>query len=195
MTDKYRIDYDISRTIGSHTVYRIVATSDFWLNAHRFSYEVKKGNVGGWVESGANLSQLDSAWIDMRAAAYGNARVTDGAVVFATAEISDNAVVSEGATVSGSSRVYENALVSESARVEGNCAIYGNARVVGESRVDHSEICDKALISGSARVHSSVIGGSAWICGTATLNNQQIFSGIEDGKELEFDEYEDTYEE
>ena len=60
---------------------------------------VEKGELGGWVEKKANLSQDGDAWV------FGNARVY------------------------GDAWVYGNAWVSGDARVSGNAKVFGNARV------------------------------------------------------------------
>ncbi len=67
---------------------------------------ISKGDLGGYIESEQNLSQVsDNAWV------YGDARVYGDA------------------QVSGNARVYGNARISGNAQVYGNAWVYGNARV------------------------------------------------------------------
>ena len=65
---------------------------------------ISKGELGGWIEKEANLS--DSAWVS------GDARVSG------TAEVSGNALVCGDALVSDSAWVYGNARVSGNAEVK-----------------------------------------------------------------------------
>ena len=76
---------------------RIVALKSFG--------DVKEGDVGGFVDSEANLSQKGNCWI------YDNAKVYDNAIVSGEATVSGSAIVSGGARVSGSAVVSEDAVV------------------------------------------------------------------------------------
>ena len=73
------------------------------------------GDLGGWIESEANLSQDGNAWVSGNAWVYGNARVSGNAWVYGNARVSGNA------------RVYGNAWVYGNARVSGNAGVSGNA--------------------------------------------------------------------
>ena len=48
MNTKYKIREDISKTFRGRTIYRIEALKDFG--------DVKKGDLGGWIEKELNLS-------------------------------------------------------------------------------------------------------------------------------------------
>lgn len=84
--------------VNRHMLHRIRATKDL-------PNGVKKGDLGGFVESFDNLS--DNAWV------YGNAKVYENARVYGYAEVCENAMVY------GKAEVYENALVSGAGRVCG----------------------------------------------------------------------------
>ena len=66
-------------------------------------FDVRVGDVGGWIESAANL--YSDAWV------YG------GAQVYGDAQVYDNAWVYGDARVYGDAQVYDNARVSESQHV------------------------------------------------------------------------------
>lgn len=85
-------------------------------------FDVKAGDLGGFVESYENLS--GDAWVAGNAKVYGNARV------FGEALISRNARVFENASVYGDARI------SGSAWVRGNAEVWGNAEVFGKAQVD-----------------------------------------------------------
>ena len=68
----------------------------------------KAGDLGGWVESEANLG--DEAWVGDEAQVFGGAQVTGSAEVRGTAMVYGNATVSGTATVSDHAKVYEDVL-------------------------------------------------------------------------------------
>ena len=101
---KYKLT-DETRSQGSITLYRIQALKDF--------ANVKKGDLGGWVESEKNLSQKDNCWVSGDAAVF------------------ENALVSGDSWVSGNAKVFEDAVVSGYAYVSGDAMVHGDANVYG----------------------------------------------------------------
>ncbi len=87
---------------------RVVALCDFGY--------VKKGDVGGFIESENNLSHEGKCWVS------GNARVHGNALVSGNAQVYGNARVYGDALVSGNARVHGDALVSGNALVHGDCS-------------------------------------------------------------------------
>ena len=85
------------------TLHRIRALRDFG--------NVKKGDLGGWIEKEENLSHEGSCWVYDDAEVYGSARVYENARVYNDSEISGSA------QVYGSARVYEYAHVFGKAQV------------------------------------------------------------------------------
>lgn len=85
---KYELT-DETIDVSGTTLHRIKALKDFG--------NVKKGELGGYVESEYNLSQIGNCWV------YGNARVC------------------------GNAKVYGNAWVYGNAELCGNARVYGNA--------------------------------------------------------------------
>ena len=100
---KYELLKDDTVTYFGRTLYRIKATTDFG--------DVKKGELGGYIEKEENLSHHGNAWVSDDAWVSGNARVSDDAIV------SDDALVTDNALVSGNARVTGNASVTDDARV------------------------------------------------------------------------------
>lgn len=88
-------------------LYRIKALKDFG--------NVKKGDIGGYVEGEKNLSQLGDCWI------YDNAVVRDNARIFDYAIIRDNAVVR------GEVRIFDNVIVRDNVIIGGEAQFCGNA--------------------------------------------------------------------
>ncbi len=118
-------------------------------------FDVRVGDVGGWIESESNLS--GGAWVS------GNAWVSGGARVF------DSARVSGGAWVSGNAWVYGNAWVS------GNAWVYGNAWVSGDAQVSGN-----ARVSGDAQVYGGAqVSGGAWVSGDAQVSGDARVTEIQ----------------
>ena len=67
---------------------------------------VKKGELGGFVEKEENLCHIGNCWVSDDARVFGNAWVSGNA------RVSGNDEVSEEAWVSGNAKVYYNARVS-----------------------------------------------------------------------------------
>ena len=103
---KYRLT-DIKIEVFGRTLFRIEALESFG--------NVKKGELGGYVENQDNLSQDGNAWV------CGDAEVCGNAKVYGNAEVYGNARVCGDAEVCGDARVYGNA------EVYGNAWVYGNA--------------------------------------------------------------------
>ena len=121
---KYELT-DETIDVSGTTLHRIKALKDFG--------NVKKGELGGYVESERNLSQEGNCWV------CGNAKVCGDA------EVCGNAKVCGNAEVYGNAKVYGNAWVCGNAEVYGNAKVYGNAWVYG-----NAEVCGNAKVCGDA---------------------------------------------
>ena len=110
MNQKYEFTGETMNHFG-HTLHRIKALASFG--------DVKKGDIGGWIEAEKNLSESGDAWVSDDARVYGDAQVSGNAWVFDDAQVSGDAWVSDNAQVSGNARVYGHA------RVFGDALIYG----------------------------------------------------------------------
>ena len=103
---KYELTDETIEVYGT-ALHRIKALKDFG--------NVKKGELGGYVESERNLSQEGNCWVCGNAKVCGDAEVCGNAWVFGNAEVYGNA------------KVYGNAWVYGNAEVCGNARVYGNA--------------------------------------------------------------------
>ncbi|HGA2384678.1 TPA: hypothetical protein ACGT7O_001434 [Streptococcus agalactiae] len=133
---KYELLKDDTIEVAGKTLFRIKALISF--------KDIRKGEIGGYVEAERNLSQSGNAWVSDNAWVSGNACVTGNAWVCDDAWVSGNAWVTGNAWVSGNARVTGNARVSDNAWVSGNACVTGNAWV-----------CDDAWVSGNAWVETS----------------------------------------
>ena len=98
MNPKYEFTGETMDCFG-YTLRQIEAIENFG--------DVKKGDIGGWIETEKNLSMYGNAWVSDDARVFGNARVSGDALVFGNALVYDDAWV------------FGNALVSDDARVSG----------------------------------------------------------------------------
>lgn len=136
MLKKYELTSE-TKVVSGKTLYRIRALVAFG--------DVEAGELGGWVECEANLSQSDTAWV------YDHARVFGAARVFNNAQ------------VCGDAQVYDYALVYGNAEVYGNAQVFNNAQVYGDALVyDQAQVYGYALARGYAKVY-----GNARLCGNA----------------------------
>ena len=117
------------------------------IRALRAFADVKIGDLGGFVETKQNLSNMGNAWVYGIAEVYGNARVCDNAKVYGNARVCDNARVRDNAWVCGDARVCGDAKVCNNARVYGNARVCDNAKVYGNAEVcGDAKVCDNANI-------------------------------------------------
>lgn len=145
MNKKYELVEESATDNGYENtiLYRIRACRDIP------KWNIKKGDIGGYVESEMNLDQHGECWI------------ADDAEVLDNAFVTGNALISDTALISG------NAYVGDDAKVSGKCFVYGNAKVFGNSMIqdnaevyDYAKIFDNAIIKDSAEVYdyASVFG-------------------------------------
>ena len=106
MEKKYKLTEE-TLEIDGHVLNRIIALRDFG--------EVKKGDLGGFIEKESNLAHDWNCWI------YHDAVVRDDAMVCGEAKVHGNA------------KVYGNAEVLGNAEVHGNAIVHGNAKVEKKS--------------------------------------------------------------
>ena len=160
---KYELT-NVTKTVNEKTLHRIRALKDF--------SDVKKGDLGGWIEKESNLSQDGNAWVYKEACVHGNAKIFDNARIygkaiisgkahiFGNAEVTDNAIVSNNAYISDKAMIYDNVKISGEARVYGNAKISGEARVYSKASVyGNAEVCGDACVYGNANISDKHIVG------------------------------------
>jgi hypothetical protein len=107
---KYKLTNN-TKQIGEITLYQIQALKDF--------NDVKKGDLGGWIEKEDNLSQDGDCWVYEEACVFENARVYG------------EAWISEEARVFGDTYIYEEARVYGEAWISEEACVFGDARLSG----------------------------------------------------------------
>ena len=133
---------------------------------------VKKGELGGFIESEENLDQEGYCWVSGNAKVFGNAKVSEDAEVYGRAKVFGNA------------EVYEDAEVYDRAKVFGNAMVYGNAMVFGDAVVyEDAEVYVRAKVFGNAMVYGdAVVFGDAEVSGRAKMCGNAVVSGNEKSK-------------
>ena len=115
----------ITKEVYGRTLNQIVCVTTF--------ASIKSGEIGGYIEKEANLSQDGNAWVCVNAEVYGNAKVYGNAWVYGNAKVCEDAEVYGNAKVCGDAEVCEDAEVYGNAEVCGNAWVCGNAKVCGEA--------------------------------------------------------------
>lgn len=150
----------------SHDVQRIRALRD--INNPGMPL-IRAGDLGGFVESEANLSHDGECWVAEDAVVVSKAKVSDNALVTGEAYVGGGATVKGSAIVSGRACVIHKAVVEDRALVtdETNVLIFscikGDARVEGEAIIsDRATLTDTVIARGSVEVRGKdIIGGSS----------------------------------
>ena len=130
---KYELTTETLQYAG-HTLHRIKALRDFGI--------INAGELGGWIESEKNLSQVDNAWVYGNAMVYDDAIVSDNAWVYDNAKVYGEAEVSGNATIWDHARVFDEALVYDNADIFNNAIVCGYADVNGEAKIRNAKVCD-----------------------------------------------------
>ena len=146
---KYELTNETIELYG-RTLHRIKALKDF--------NDVKKGDIGGYIEKEDNLSQYGNCWV------YDNACVYDNAKVFGCAFVRSNAKVFGCARICECAKVYDYAEVYEYAKVYGRAMVYGNAEVFGN-----------AYVYGNAKVYECAEVYKGNIIGKVSIPYKDIF--------------------
>ena len=165
---KYEITSEMKPGRFSSKLYRIKSCINFTTVS---GHEVKKGDLGGWVEKEENLSQNGKAWIFDDAEVFGNAVIFGNAIVSGNASVCGNATVFQNALVFGKATVYDEAKIYDNAKIFDNAKVFGNARVCGNANVcGNARVCGNAFANGNALVRGNArISGNASVSGDASV--------------------------
>ena len=93
------------------------------IRALRSFGDVKKGDIGGFIESETNLSHNGDCWVYDDARVHGKSEVTDNARVTDNAWVCGDSRVTHNTEISGNAFLFNKALVTLSEEVTGNVEI------------------------------------------------------------------------
>lgn len=171
MEKKYQLADEIL-TCGGRLLHRIQAIKDFG--------NVKKGDLGGWIEKEDNLSHEGNCWVFNNAKVYDNARVEGNASITDRATVTNNSIICGYAFVAGKAVIADNAKISDYAKIRDQVYIGGNAIISDLAMVyGRSEVYGNSKVYGSARV-----GGWACLSGDAVVSQ---YMKVESGCHIKVD--------
>ena len=124
---KYELVKDIKIEVKGHTLYRIEALKDFG--------NVRKGDLGGYIEKETNLSHDGNCWVFDNARVFGKARVSGNACVFDNAKVFGDANIFDNAWVFGKAHVFGNV------KICGRSTIFGDADIFDDVCIENGVIC------------------------------------------------------
>lgn len=153
---KYELTDESIKRLGV-TLYRIRALRDFG--------NVEKGELGGFVQSEANLSHYGDSWVYSDAKVFEHARVIENGKVFYNAEVNGEAIVSKNSRVDHKAHVCGKAILTDFARVDEDAAVCGRAIIK-----DYANVRGDAWIGGNAIVSKhSCVSGNAYVSHSAEI--------------------------
>lgn len=166
-----------TKEFDGHTLRRIRALVDI-------ENTVKKGELGGWIESEKNLSHEGKCWVGKgcrvcgKAKVYENARVVDNSFVLLGSKVYGDAYVGTCSYVANNSKVYGSAAVTGCAVVTNGAEVYGNATIAGGAVVsDGAKVFDAAIVDHGADVNGKVtVHNTAKVSGGAIIVDGDIDS-------------------
>lgn len=135
--------------------------------------EVKKGDLGGFVEREENLSfeSGDDAWIFGNAIAAGNSYVDQNACLLDEAVACDNAYISHGAKLSGSARAEDDAYI-RGATLKDHARASGNSMILVSPDTHLTPVLsDSCAVYGSVSGDVLVLGKAVIISGEEIRND------------------------
>ena len=119
-----------------HGLWRIMACKNFGV--------VRKGELGGLIESEKNLSHDGYCWVGGDAMVGQQAKIYDDAKVYGQAQVFGDAMVDDKAKIYGKAKIFDNAQVHDKAQVFGDAQVSYNAVICGTAKVDY-DVEDKEI--------------------------------------------------
>ena len=177
---KYELTDATIEYIG-HTLHRIRAVRSFG--------DVKKGELGGFLESEINLTHEGNCWVAENARIFGAARVAENARISGAAQVNQNAQVFGFARISGDTQIFGEARIFGFAQVSGDTQIFGKAEVSG-----NAVVCGDAVVAGT---NDYIVFKNWWSSGrhftwTRSNNMWKVGCFYGKGEELIAKAYEDS---
>lgn len=164
MKKKYEILKTNTYNMNGKTLYRIIAIRNFG--------DIKKGEIGGFVESERNLSHNGNCWI------HDDAKVYEKAKVYEDAQIYNHSMVYGKAKVYGHAKLFKSSLVTENAKIYGSSCLTGftairhKVRIYGNAKIADAMISDKTEIYGNVIIDTGgvIIQGNSKIYGSSYIS-------------------------
>ncbi|MBA4698470.1 MAG: hypothetical protein H2212_03470 [Ruminococcus sp.] len=147
-------------------VFRIQAIRDFG--------DVKKGDLGGFVQSDRNLAHDGTCWLYGDSLCIGNAVVYEDAKLYDTSKAIDYARIHENAVMLNESKVAQYGDVFGSARLKDEVVVGGSAKIFGQAILDR-----EATVAKKAQVfESAYVSDRATVCGKVYGNAEVLENAL-----------------
>lgn len=153
---KYQFTNEPSLFWQGHNLKAIVSLRDFG--------DIKKGDLGGYIESEKNLSHEGNSWVYPEGKVGGGASVIDNAQVIRNFFMNGNAIMRDNSTMSGEHTLLgENATLNDKSRMSDSAVICGNACLKDHSQAsNHSHISGDVVIENYSHVSGFTILSTDW---------------------------------
>lgn len=172
---KFELDYSSSTTYQGRTLYRIKALKTFTTTSGDI---IRKGDLGGYIQSEANLDQRGASWIFKGALAIDESRVLNDAQLHHDALIKDKAVIEcrasahNNVTIAGHAHVSGQAVLTRNAQIKNHADVHGKAFITGNAIVSgYATITDKAQVRDYA-----IVSDNAFVAQNATVSEHAKIS-------------------
>lgn len=161
--------------------------------------DVKKGDIGGWVEKEENLS--GNAWVYDDSKVYGEAKVYDNAKIKGGSEVRDSAkvfgdvniknksvvkyhasvfgnVLVNMSEVGGTSRLYGNAVITDESKIGDYACVHEDAFIVKSSVYGYANVSGKVIVKGNSEIHGNArVSGKVEITDRSSVYGDVMISG------------------
>lgn len=171
---KYELLLDDSITLDGHILYRIRALRSFG--------NVKKGDIGGYIEGERNLVHYGTAWIFNNACVYEFARVHDNAIILDDAHVYGHSKIYNESIVKDHAKIYDYAEIYHNSVISDQSCVYEFAKVFDYAKIEnHSQVKGEAQINGYSIVcDSAIVTGNADLSGCTIISNDAVVSSNND---------------
>ena len=178
---KYEILMDKEYTIEfeGRTLHRIRALKDFG--------DVRKGDLGGFVENENNLSQDGNCWIYDNAKAidysemYDNSSIHDNSIMFDNSEMYDNSIMSDNSEMHGNSEMYDNSRMYDNSKMYNNSIMFDNSKMYGNSKMySNSKMYGYSIMYGYSKMYdySKMYGNSEMHNASELKGNEKLYGRL-----------------
>ena len=170
---KYKITNNTMEFEG-RTLYRIRALKDF--------SNIKKGDLGGWIQTEDNLSQEGYCWIYNNAKCMDSARIYDNSCMYDNSEMRGNSKMYDNSKLYDKSEMHDNSRAYDSSEMHGHSGMYGHSRKYGNSRMyENSRMWGNSKTYGNSEMHdySKMHDYSEMHEGSKIYNNSEMVGDSE----------------
>lgn len=173
MVKKYKILRNDSIDIYGKKLYRIQAIRNFG--------DIKKGDIGGYIQSQKNLAHDGDCWVYDDAVVFENAKISQDAKIYNNARIYGFAEIYGHAEIYDYVEVFDYAAIYNHTKIHNRAIVYNNARIFENAEIyDNVLVFDHAMVHGNAKIHNfAKIHGYVRIHdNTIVYDNANIYENI-----------------